>query len=116
MTIKGSCHCGAVKLEVPGTPDKLTACNCSLCRRIRGLWAYYPADEVKVEGPTEAYVQGDRTLETHRCLTCGCTTHWLGLGENAARAAVNFAMMAPADVEGIRVRRFDGADTWTFLD
>ena len=25
---------------------------------------------------TDAYVQGDRTLRTIRCRTCGCTTHW----------------------------------------
>lgn len=115
-TIKGSCHCGAVKLEVAEAPAKLTDCNCSLCRRVGGLWAYYQADQVKVEGSTVAYIQGDRTVETHHCPACGCVTHWSGLGEHAARAAVNFAMMPPQARQGVRVRHFDGADTWTFLD
>jgi hypothetical protein len=30
--------------------------------------------------------------------------------------AVNMNMADPAAIEGIRVRHFDGADTWAFLD
>jgi hypothetical protein len=30
--------------------------------------------------------------------------------------AVNMRMADPKDIEGVRIRRFDGADTWTFLD
>jgi hypothetical protein len=30
--------------------------------------------------------------------------------------AVNAAMLAPGVVAGIPVRRFDGADTWEYLD
>jgi hypothetical protein len=29
---------------------------------------------------------------------------------------VNFRNFEPADIEGIRVRRLDGATTWKFLD
>ena len=34
---QGSCHCGAVRLRLPSTPEVATDCNCSLCRRI-GDW------------------------------------------------------------------------------
>jgi hypothetical protein len=30
--------------------------------------------------------------------------------------AVNCRMAAPADIAGMRIRHFDGADTWTYLD
>jgi hypothetical protein len=30
--------------------------------------------------------------------------------------AVNFRNFDPSDIETIRVRRFDGATTWKFLD
>lgn len=73
--IEASCHCGAVRLEIAEPPVTVTDCNCSLCRRLGALWAYYTTDQVRVIGPTVGYVQGDRTLKTHHCTTCGCTTH-----------------------------------------
>ena len=42
---------------------------------------------------------------------------WIGLdGKENSKMAVNFRMCEPDDYEGIRIRRFDGADTWEFLD
>lgn len=119
--IAGSCHCGAVRWEFDVVPEKLTNCNCSLCRRIGGLWAYGTLANVTVFAEPEAtiaYVQGDKTLAIHSCRTCGCTTHWLALAPEDAdwRIAVNMRMAAPADYSGIRVRHFDGAETWEFLD
>jgi hypothetical protein len=119
--ITGSCHCGAVSWTFDGVPEKLTNCNCTLCRRIGGLWAYGDVDTVKViaaADATIAYVQGDKSLATHSCRTCGCTTHWQGLvpDDGVWRMAVNMRMADPAAYAGIRVRHFDGADTWTFLD
>ena len=119
--IDGSCHCGAVRWVFDGVPEKLTDCNCSLCRRIGGLWAYGTLANVTVLTEPEAtisYVQGDRMLATHSCRTCGCTTHWLGLAPEGEdwRIAVNMRMAEPAAFAGIRVRHFDGADSWTYLD
>ena len=115
---EASCHCGAVRIQTP-KPEQLAECNCSLCRRTGGRWAYFTPDEVSFragEGTTVGYVQGDRTLATHHCPGCGCTTHWVGLGDFSDRVAVNARLMSASDLEGVRVRRFDGADTWTFLD
>lgn len=121
MTIKGACHCGAVTFEYPSTPEKLTRCNCSLCRRVGGLWAYAPKNQIKLHAPDSAvikYIQGDKYLATVSCKTCGSTTHWEPLQDKApdARMAVNMNMADPKDIEGVRIRRFDGADTWQFLD
>jgi hypothetical protein len=69
------------------------------------------------ENATIAYVHGDRTLAMHSCKTCGCTTQWMGLDSNdASRMAVNFRMCDVDDISNIRIRNFDGADTWKFLD
>lgn len=118
--LEGECHCGAVRLWLPVAPDKATRCNCSLCRRLGAVWAYYAFGTVRVEGHpenTEAYIQGDRTLRTIRCRTCGCATHWEPLDPaQHARHGVNLNNFPPALLEQVRVRRFDGADTWTFLD
>lgn len=117
MSVEASCHCGAVRFRVASAPTELKACNCSLCRRLGGLWAYYsPKDVVFEARDTAGYIQGDRSIESHHCRTCGCTTHWQALDPDYDRMGVNARLMDPAAIEGVRVRRFDGADTWEFLD
>jgi hypothetical protein len=114
--IEGSCHCGAVKIEIPTAPTELTSCNCSICRRLGGLWCYFPPSQVRIAGNTMMYRWGDKTLDLHHCATCGCTTHWSPVDPAMDRMGVNARMMDPAVVAAARVRRLDGADTWKWLD
>jgi hypothetical protein len=99
MTVKGSCHCGGVRLTVPAAPEWLASCNCSLCRRTGWLGAYYPDDAVRVEGETIAYIWGDRCIGIHHCPTCGCTTHWKTLGEDFGRMGVNARLLDGFEME-----------------
>jgi hypothetical protein len=119
-SLQGTCHCGAVRLTLPSPPEKATRCNCSICRRLGALWVYYEFGTVRIEGHpqnTEEYIQGDRTLRTVRCKTCGCITHWEPLTpQPGAKHGVNLNNFEPGLQELVRVRRLDGADTWTFLD
>src|SRR6478609_5477786 len=46
--LSATCHCGAVTIEIPRPPETVTNRNCSICRRYGTLWAYYPADDVRV--------------------------------------------------------------------
>jgi hypothetical protein len=118
--LTGTCHCGAIRIEIPERPQTVTNCNCSLCRRLGGLWAYYPLGTVKVSGHpehTEAYIWGDKTLRTVRCRECGCVTHWEPLQPEAvAKMGVNIRNFDPDEIGDVRIRRFDGASTWTYLD
>lgn len=118
--LAGSCHCGAVTIELPSAPLKATDCNCSICRRLGALWAYYAFGTVRIAGHpanTQEYIQGDQTLRTVRCATCGCTTHWEPLKpEPGAHHGVNLRNFDPALLASVAVHRFDGADTRTFLD
>jgi hypothetical protein len=118
--LEASCHCGAVRIEIARMPTHITECNCSLCRKLGTRWIYYTKDEVVLRcepGATVGYAQGDKTLETHHCRVCGCITHWWSISADAAdRCAVNARLIEPKSLEGIRVRHFDGADSWTYLD
>lgn len=118
--LEGACHCGAVTLRLPALPDKGTRCNCSLCRRVGAVWAYFDVGTVQIEGHpqnTQAYIQGDRTLRTVRCRTCGGVTHWEPLDPaRMPHHGVNLNNFPPGLLERVHVRRFDGADTWTFFD
>jgi hypothetical protein len=113
--LQGACHCGAVRLTLPSRPQKATRCRC-----VGAVWAYYEFGTVTIHGHPEdtvGYVQGDRTLRTVRCRACGIATHWEPLVPNADnRHGVNLNNFDPALLAQVRVRRFDGADTWTFLD
>ncbi|WP_159587042.1 GFA family protein [Chelativorans xinjiangense] len=118
--LEATCHCGAVKIRVSVEPAWLNECNCSICRRLGTLWSYYHPSKVtfvKGAGTTVAYLWGDRGLEFHHCPTCGCTTHWEPVRkEGAERMAVNARLMDPERIAGIRVRHFDGAESWKYLD
>lgn len=105
---------------MPTAPAYAIDCNCSICRRTRALWAFYAEDSVRIEGDpahAEDYVWGDKSLRTVRCRTCGCTTHWKSLQpDDNGRMGVNMANFEPGVVAALKVRRFDGADTWEYLD
>ena len=118
--INGACHCGAVAFELRTTPEWLTVCNCSICRRLGGLWAHADVRDITIvcDGDaTSRYIWGDKTIAFHSCKTCGCTTHWENLRpEESTRMAVNLRLADPEEIAGIRVRRLDGADSWAYLD
>jgi hypothetical protein len=118
--LTGSCHCGAVRIEVAVTPQRLTSCNCSICSRYGALWAYYTRQQVRVRcapDAASAYLWGDREIEFWHCKTCGCITHWESIDKDAAsRIAVNARILPPGEIAAIPVRKFDGASTWKYLE
>lgn len=118
MDIKGSCHCGRVTVEVQRAPTEVTSCNCSICRRLGTLWAYYTPADVRIAGDTLTYRWGDKTIDFHHCASCGCTTHWSPIeGRDANRMGINSRLLAPEVLAAARVRRLDGAsEDWKYLD
>jgi hypothetical protein len=115
--VDGTCKCGAVRIVVDEPPRSVTDCNCSMCGRLGALWAYYKVAQVEVlaaPDATVAFSWGDRMLAFHHCRTCGCTTHWTGLGPEAGdRMGVNARLLALDPSARVPVRRFDGRDRWT---
>ena len=114
-----TCHCGAARLDVPEPPPFLVLCNCSICRRNGALWAFYEADAMRIEGREHAvaYVFGPKTIRTMHCGRCGCVTHWEPLVEKPGmKFGVNMRNFEPEQVGDARLRRFDGAVSWSYLD
>lgn len=118
--LEGTCHCGAVHIQVARKPRRLTSCNCSICRRYATLWAYYSRSQVTIsasKGATAGYSWGDKRLRFVHCATCGCVTHWEPVDwSKGERMGINMRNFDPEQIESVRVRRLDGADTWEFLD
>ena len=119
--IESSCHCGKVKLEIDAdTPESLLSCNCSACRRYGSLMAYFEEDQVKLIAKDEdlnRYVWGDKTLAFVHCRTCSCYSHWQGLEpKQSNRMGVNARLFTNVDISNIKIKKFDGADTWKVIE
>ncbi len=118
--MKLNCHCGNVQLTVPKAPAALTRCNCSICHRHGALWGYYEPGEVSVhvgEKGVHAYRWGDENIDFMFCQHCGCGTHYETTEKcEVNKVGVNFRMTSHKAIEHIRIRDFDGADTWEFLN
>lgn len=116
--VSGHCHCGAVQWTVSRLPDSVTACNCSICRRLGTLWGYFDTREVTIQAKTSnliLYSHGDRNIEFVSCRICGCTTHWQARPQGG-RMALNMRLAEPDCLDQLTQRRFDGADSWQYLD
>ena len=119
VKLSASCHCGAVRLELPRRPRTLTSCNCSICRRYGALWAYYRRSTFRVicePGATASYAWGAKNIHFVRCRTCGCVTHHERKGSPAHPVGVNARNLDPEALGAVRVRHLDGAATWKYLD
>jgi hypothetical protein len=114
-----TCHCGAVRIFVRRMPRSVTSCNCSICRRYAALWAYYQPSSVRIEAPgngLQRYSWNRRIRNYHRCRECGCITHYARAdGRPGGAVAVNARLFEPDAMQKVRVRNFDGADTWKYL-
>ena len=71
---------------MPGPPEWLASCNCSLCLII--ICHFH-----KIEGATTPYVWGDRMISIHHCPSCGSGTHWESTGESYGRVGVNARLL-----------------------
>ena len=121
LRIVGQCHCNAVTVSVPGKPEYLNDCNCSLCARSGAVWGYYDRREVRVEGATRTYARKDLVapmIHLHFCDTCGTATHWSSIEpekmapEIAHRMGVNMRLVDEGLLSGVELRYPDGRN-WT---
>lgn len=103
--IYGSCHCGAVSIQIPSVPEELNDCQCEHCQIRGALWGYFPVDKVVVSGPTLKYCWGDRELVFHFCGQCGCTTHWTPTDPTYDRVGVNARTLGKAIFQTIPQRK-----------
>lgn len=111
--MKGRCPCGGVTVTVPGPPEYLNSCNCTLCFRLGTLTGYFPPDQVTITGETKEFRRSDIDvyLANHFCPTCSAVVGWTSI-EPYDRMGVNMRLFDPEELIGIPIRFPDGrADT-----
>jgi hypothetical protein len=73
----GSCFCGAVHIEVSGTPEAMGYCHCSSCRSWSGApvnaFSLWKTDAVKIKSGSENVATFQKTAFSQRkyCKACG---------------------------------------------
>jgi hypothetical protein len=112
-TVKGSCHCGAVRLEFPKPREAVNECQCSICRRYGALWAYFHPDQVTITLADPAtsqatYIWNERIIAFVRCVHCGCLTHWAPLPNKRDKMGVNCRVLERADLDRLPRRLSEG--------
>ena len=120
MILQGHCHCEAVKWNLNGPVEGVTACNCTVCSRYGALWAYgYEGEEITVTGEAKTYARGRQNLSFHFCGNCGCIAYWRlnKVDENGKRRiAVNVRLVDdPKKISDIPIDHFEGLDTFEDL-
>ncbi len=120
MPLTGECICGSVRFELKKDPRWLVDCNCSACRKLGALWAHMHVEDVVLHcspSDTLCYTRGDANIGFHSCILCGCTTHWEGLTvQNEDRIVFNMKLVPEKEIARLRIRPFDGAVSWKYLD
>lgn len=80
-TLKGSCLCGGVRIEVKGGLElQPQACHCSQCRKQTGHFlaaVNVRRDALKVQGEDKvAWYQSSDKVRRGFCAACGSTLFW----------------------------------------
>ena len=102
-TLRGSCHCGAVKFEVQADPAQgASRCNCSVCTKLGALGSIVKPDAFKLltsEAELGVYEWGAKISKRYFCKACG--THCFGRGHLAEVGGdyVSFSYNAIDDFE-----------------
>lgn len=80
---RASCSCGQLVVLAEGEPLRVAICHCLACQQrtgnVFGVQARFPADKVRVEGPSKIYrrvADSGRWMEFHFCPDCGATVYY----------------------------------------
>jgi hypothetical protein len=111
--VKGSCHCGAITLEVEAAPPgQVMECNCSHCSRKGYLLWFVPREQTRVhaaEGKLGTYHFNKHVIAHHFCTQCGCAPYAAGTApDGKAMTAVNVRCLEGVDLAALQRVPVDG--------
>ena len=107
---KGSCHCGAIQIELSADLEKIIQCNCSICSK-KGALHYRTKPEnfalISGENNLSLYQFGTKQAQHLFCKTCGI--HVFSRPRIAPEQySVNVRCLEGIDIEKLTVVPFDG--------
>lgn len=112
MTHQGSCHCGGIRFEVEGEPDRALSCNCSICQRKDALLWFLPRSKLRLLTPVEnmaTYTFNKHVIKHRFCPVCGIHAFEESLAEDGTpMAAINIRCMEGINLNAVPVQHVDG--------
>lgn len=112
MTLRGSCHCGAIGWTLDERPTRAIECNCSHCQRKGYLLAFVDADGFRLDTPRDAvgtYNFNKHVIHHHFCKVCGCAPFAEGSRDGRPMVAVNLRCADDFDFSNVEITQVDGA-------
>lgn len=108
---RGSCHCGALEIQVATDLADPVRCNCSFCARRGAILQKVPADKFElVRGDESNSVYGNREFSDHYfCKVCGVHVFTRSTRNDEDAVVVNVACLDDVDPSSLAPRLFDGA-------
>ncbi|HVA81029.1 MAG TPA: GFA family protein [Candidatus Binataceae bacterium] len=106
----GGCHCGRVRFEVEGAPEKISDCNCSICSKSAYLhWRIEP-EQLRLLTPWEDltnYQWGTGRASHYFCKHCGVAVlrHPRGAPD---KFSVNARCIDGFQIAAVRIEHIDG--------
>lgn len=110
--LAGGCHCGRIRFEVQGHPERVSQCNCSICARTAYL--HWPVEPERVrlltrDGDWSSYRFGTSRAEHRFCTTCGISPFRIARSD-PDKITINARCLEGVDLDRLEIVRFDGRD------
>lgn len=113
MIHRGSCHCGAVRIEVEAPEDlEVVECNCSICSRTGYLHLIVPKRAMRLLAGEESltlYTFNTGTAKHYFCRVCGCKPFYVPRSHPEGYS-VNLRCLDRSTIRSVSVWPFDGAN------
>ncbi|MBC6906656.1 GFA family protein [Saccharophagus sp. K07] len=112
MTVHtGSCHCGAIAIEVDAPAEiEVHECNCSMCERTGFLHLIVPKQNFRLLRGQEfitTYTFNTRVAQHYFCKVCGCKPFYIPRS-NPDGFSVNVRCLDKKFIEKMTIIPFDG--------
>ena len=113
MIHSGSCHCGAIQIEVDAPEDiEAYECNCSMCQRTGFLHLIVAREAFKLVKGQESlatYIFNTGVARHYFCKVCGCRPYYVPRS-NPDGFSINVRCLANATIRSVTTLPFDGQD------
>lgn len=110
--IKGSCHCGKIRLSLDDAPTEAIECNCSHCSSKGLILTFVPREKLMVEADPEdivTYTFNKHVIQHRLCRICGVQPYAESEGKAGPTAAVNLRCFE-IDLAKLTIKPFDGKE------
>jgi len=108
--LTGGCHCGRIRFEVEGRPERVSSCNCSICAKTACL--HWPVEPERVrlitrDGDWLSYRFGTGRAEHRFCATCGISPFRIARSDPHL-ITINARCLDGVDPAELVIEPFDG--------